>query len=284
MTTLTVKNLSKSFHKRKILNDISFELNDKKIYGLLGRNGVGKSTLLNCICNRLLIKQGEVLIDNQKIHGNNDLLHRIYLMNDNTQMYYGWEKIVDLYSYTDIAYHHFDYSKAHQLAKRFGINEQQKFKDLSTGLRTAAKIILALCVNAEIIFLDEPTLGLDATLREIFYQELLKSYNERPRIFMISTHLINEIQNLLEDALIIKDGKLLLKEPVNKIQQKVVQLKGPKAMIWDLIDPSDTINQIDLGKQLIVNTNVDKLTDKSIPDKVDISPVDLQTAFNVLTE
>lgn len=284
MTELYVKEVSKSFGRNNILKDITFKLSDNKIYGLLGRNGAGKSTLLNCICDRTLVKQGEICINNKRIHENKNILHKLYLINDDNTMYYGWEKITDLYKYTDIAYGNFDYKNAHRLAKKFNINEKQKFTSLSTGLRTAVKLILSFCVDTDIVFLDEPTLGLDASLRNIFYQEIIKTYNQRPRIFLLATHLINEIQDIIEEAIILNDNKIFLKDSVENIQQMVLQVKGPKNDVKNIIGSNRMFNTSNLGKELITYVKANQISNAVIPSTVDVQPVDLQTAFIVLTE
>lgn len=284
MTELYVKEVSKSFGRNNILKNITFKLSDNKIYGLLGRNGAGKSTLLNCICDRTLVKQGEICINNKRIHENKNILHKLYLINDDNTMYYGWEKITDLYKYTDIAYGNFDYKNAHRLAKKFNINEKQKFTSLSTGLRTAVKLILSFCVDTDIVFLDEPTLGLDASLRNIFYQEIIKTYNQRPRIFLLATHLINEIQDIIEEAIILNDNKIFLKDSVENIQQMVLQVKGPKNDVKNIIGSNRMFNTSNLGKELITYVKANQISNAVIPSTVDVQPVDLQTAFIVLTE
>lgn len=284
MTRLTVNNLTKTFNQQPILEDISFELTGSKIYGLLGRNGVGKSTLLNCICDRVLFRDGSILLDDQPLHNNTHQLHQIYLMNDNSLMYYGWETVSDLYRYNDIAYGNFNYEAAHRLAHSFRINEHQRFKNLSTGLRTAAKLILAFCTNAQIILLDEPTLGLDAALRNTFYRELIKTYNERPRIFVLSTHLINEVQNLVEDVLVLDNGRLQFNQSAEDLCKKVTQIRGPRQEVERLLESSiNLFNPITVGQQVMINVKTAALREKSIPETVTVQPVDLQTAFITLT-
>ena len=222
MENLSIKHLSKSYKGKKVIDDVSLNLSGNKIYGLFGRNGVGKSTLLNCMCDRVLIDKGNICLGKDEIHNNDKLLHNLYLS------YSGREKVTDLYRYVDISYKKFNYEYAHLLAKKFGIDEKQKLKNLSTGLRTAAEIILAFCVNAKFILLDEPTLGLDASLRNVFYQELIKTYTKQPRTFVIATHQINEIQNLIEDVMIMKDRKFLFDGSVKELQEKAIQLCGPR--------------------------------------------------------
>ena len=284
MTRLAVNNLTKTFNQQPFLEDISFELTDNKIYGSLGRNGVGKSTLLNCICDRVLYHCGSILLDDKPLHNNTHRLHQIYLMNDDSLMYYGWETVSNLYRYNDIAYGNFNYEEAHRLADSFRIDEHKQFKNLSTGLRTATKLILAFCTDAQIILLDEPTLGLDAALRNTFYRELIKTYNERPRIFVLSTHLINEVQNLVEDVLVLDDGRLQFNQSAESLCEKVIQIRGPRQEIENLLgSPVNSFNPITVGQQVTVNVKTELLQGKGIPKTVTAQPVDLQTAFITLT-
>ena len=282
MENLSIKHLSKSYKGKKVIDDVSFNLSGNKIYGLFGRNGVGKSTLLNCVCDRLLIDKGNICLGKDEIHNNDKLLHNLYLMNTDIS-YSGREKVTDLYRYVDISYKKFNYEYAHLLAKKFGIDEKQKLKNLSTGLRTAAEIILAFCVNAKFILLDEPTLGLDASLRNVFYQELIKTYTKQPRTFVIATHQINEIQNLIEDVMIMKDRKFLFDGSVKELQEKAIQLCGPKELVLPLVRNKKYSIQYDLGKEIAINIEADELEGKDIPNNVKVKPLDLQSVFTFLT-
>ena len=154
---------------------------------------------------------------------------------------------------------------------------------MSTGLRTATEIILAFCVNAKFILLDEPTLGLDASLRNVFYQELIKTYTKQPRTFVIATHQINEIQNLIENVMIMKDRKLLFDGSVRELQEKAIQLCGPKELVLPLVRNKKYSIQYDLGKEVAINIETSELEGKDIPNNVKVKPLDLQSVFTVLT-
>jgi len=119
-------------------------------------------------------------------------------------------KVKDGIKWTKEFYPSFNIKYAYELAANFKLNIDKKIKDLSTGYNSIFKLILGLSSGASIILFDEPILGLDANHRELFYRELIKSYSEQPKPIVVSTHLIDEISNVLEEIIIIKDGEILL--------------------------------------------------------------------------
>lgn len=197
MSEIVVKNLSQNFGKKTVLNQINLTITEGKIYGLLRNNGAGKSTLLNLLSTRLLLKEGEILLDGQPIMNNDELLGQIYLMSER-DFYAKSQKLSKILRDTALFYGDFDFEYAAKLARAFKVDLKQMYGKLSTGYRSIFKLIIALCVPAKFIFLDEPVLGLDASHRELFYKELLESYINKPRTFVISTHLIEEIAASLE--------------------------------------------------------------------------------------
>lgn len=282
MTTLKINQLSKSFGHHQILDKISFQIHDHKIYGLLGRNGAGKSTLLNIISNRNFPSDGEVLLDNHSINNNSAALQQIYLMSE-SNMYPKRTRVSDMFTMADQGYGNFQFAMAHRLTKAFGVDEKSQLRNLSTGLTTIAKLITALCVNAEFIFLDEPTLGLDAGHRELFYRELMKTYEERPRTFVLSTHLISEIQSLVEHVWIINDHHLIENTDVDDLLNKAYAISGPA----DEVDKFTADLHV-LDHQTISNIKtayvVQPISDqKAIPDQIKVEHLDLQKTFMALT-
>lgn len=166
MEQLKISHVTKKFGRHLILDDVSFTLEPAKIYGLLGRNGAGKSTLLNIISNRIFPTSGSVKLGNQEVN-TDQTLGKIFLIGEDN-LYYKQVKINQIFDLADAAYGNFDYKNAERMLKRFSLDGTHKFAKLSTGQKTAAKVTLALNVNADYIFLDEPVLGLDANHREVF--------------------------------------------------------------------------------------------------------------------
>ena len=282
MEQLTVNKLTKKYGHKVILDNLSIQLKPAKIYGLLGRNGAGKSTLLNIITNRIFPTSGEVKIGDHNINNDDDQLGKIYLMSE-VEMYTKRTTIKRMMELADEAYENFDFKNAERLLKGFELDQKEIFANLSTGQRTEAKLVVALNVNADYILLDEPVLGLDANHRELFYKELIKTFQNKPRTFVLSTHLIEEIQQLVEHVIIINDHKIIEDADVESLLNKAYAISGPAD---DVNAYANGLNVLDTETMGNIKTAyvLDKLNDhRVIPDRVKIDHYDLQHLFIYLT-
>ena len=281
MEQLKISHLSKKFGRRVILDDVSFTLEPAKIYGLLGQNGAGKSTLLNLISNRIFPTSGSIKLGDQEVN-TDQTLDKIFLIGEDN-LYYKQVKINQMFDLADGAYGNFDYQNAEQMLKRFGLEGNQKFSKLSTGQKTAAKISLALNVDADYIFLDEPVLGLDANHREIFYQELIKSYQKRPRTIVLSTHLIDEIQQLVEHVILIDHHRVLEDADVQDLLDRAYYISGPAKLVDQYTEGLNVLSTTDLGNIRTAHVFDQLPEDRILPDQVQIGHYDLQHLFIYLT-
>ena len=281
MEQLKISHLSKKFGRRVILDDVSFTLEPAKIYGLLGRNGAGKSTLLNLISNRIFPTSGSIKLGDQEVN-TDQTLDKIFLIGEDN-LYYKQVKINQMFDLADGAYGNFDYQNAEQMLKQFELDGNQKFAKLSTGQKTAAKISLALNVDADYIFLDEPVLGLDANHREIFYQELIKSYQKRPRTIVLSTHLIDEIQQLVEHVIVIDRHRVLEDADVQDLLDRAYDISGPAKLVDQYTEGLNVLSTTDLGNVRTAHVFDQLPEDRILPDQVQIGHYDLQHLFIYLT-
>jgi len=209
-------------------------------------------------------------------------LGRLYLMSE-VNMYNDRSRLKRLLNSTALFYGAFDRDYATQLAAKFDLNLNQRFGKLSTGYRTIFKLIVALCVPADYIFLDEPVLGLDANHRELFYQALIDSYTERPRTFVISTHLIEEIANLIEHVFILDQHQIIVNGSVSDILDRAYMITGPDTDVTGYTAGLNVIGQDHLGG-ITANYVYGALEDdRPIPDTVTIERLDLQKLFVNLT-
>ena len=195
MKAIQIKNVTKQYKDVIALDNVSFSFEHGKIYGFLGRNGAGKSTLINIIANRIFADSGEVLIDDIPAKENMKIHDKIFCMSE-ADLYDTNLKIKDLFKWTDRFYDDFDKEKALEIANKFNLNINKKFKALSKGYQSIFKLTVALSLNVPYIIFDEPVLGLDANHRELFYDLLLKDYENSGRTIIIATHLIEEVANL----------------------------------------------------------------------------------------
>lgn len=281
MEQLKISHLSKKFGRRVILDDVSFTLEPAKIYGLLGRNGAGKSTLLNLISNRIFPTSGSIKLGDQEVN-TDQTLDQIFLIGEDN-LYYKQVKINQMFDLADGAYGNFDYQNAERMLKQFELDGNQKFAKLSTGQKTAAKISLALNVDADYIFLDEPVLGLDANHREIFYQELIKSYQKRPRTIVLSTHLIDEIQQLVEHVILIDHHQVLEDDNVQSLLDRAYDISGPAKLVDQYTEGLNVLSTTDLGNIRTAHVFDQLPEDRILPDQVQVGHYDLQHLFIYLT-
>lgn len=279
---LMVDHVTKRYRRHTVIDEVNFNLAPAKIYGLLGRNGAGKSTLLNIITNRIFPTSGMVAMGPQNVNNNDEELGKIYLMSE-SNMYPKTTRVKRMLSDADRFYGKFDFANARRMLGQFGINEKDRFSNLSTGQKTAVKITIALNVNAQYVLLDEPTLGLDVNYRETFYRELLRTYSEKPRTFVLSTHLISEVQQLVEDVLILHEGKIIVNEPVEELLGRAFLVSGPAQLVDEYTAGQTTTDSQTIGnlKETAVIGELDAL--RPIPDQVQIKHLDLQRAFTALT-
>jgi ABC-2 type transport system ATP-binding protein len=225
MSTFEIKNVSKAYGRVVALKNVSATFADGKISGFLGRNGAGKTTLLNIVTNRIFADQGQVLIDGEPALENDRAQAKIFYMTEST-LYPKDSRVRDVFRLTCGFYPQFDLDYAAALADRFQLETRKKIGSLSTGYLSIFKLVLALASNAPVIIFDEPVMGLDANHRDLFYRELVAHYNASPKTVILSTHLIQEAAGLLEEVIIIKEGKILLAQSVEEVLELAYTVSG----------------------------------------------------------
>ncbi len=281
MSTIEIKNISKSFGKINALSDITLTLQENCIYGLLGRNGAGKSTLLNIITNRSFSDSGEILIDGEKHVENDKALMKIHMMSEQL-LYNPTCKVKDMLKTAAVFYENYDMEYALKLCSEYGLNPQKRMNKLSTGYRSIAKIINALACGAPVIFFDEPVLGLDANHREMFYRHVLERYNEHPATYVISTHLIEEAAGLIERAVIIKEGNLIADEDVDTLRAMGYSVSGKASDVDAFAADKEIMGSDIIGGFKTVYIKGSR-SNAQIPDSLEIQPLSLQNLFIHLT-
>ncbi|HHX60065.1 MAG TPA: ABC transporter ATP-binding protein [Epulopiscium sp.] len=281
MNSIVINSVSKSYGKVQALDHVSLNFEENKIYGLLGRNGAGKSTLLNIISNRIFSDSGEITINGESACENDNAQRNLYLMSEETY-YPETMKIKDIFKWSLNFYPDFDMNYAIDLARKFKLDLNKKVKGLSTGYSSIFKVIIALAVNAPYTLFDEPILGLDANHRDLFYKVLLENYERKPKTIVISTHLIEEVANIIEDIIIIKDGKILKNEPCEELLSKGYTISGKTSLVDSYMEDKNVIGQDTIGglKSVYILGDVNK---SSIPAELEVTRLDLQKLFIELT-
>ena len=216
MKLLEIKNLNKSFDNKEILKDINLSIQSGKIIGLLGKNGVGKTTLIKLINDLLTPTSGEILIKGQKIGVETKkvisyLPERTYL---NKQM-----KVSEVISYFEDFYDNFDSKKAKKLLKDLDLDINQKLTKMSKGMQEKVQLVLVMSRNADLYVLDEPLGGVDPATRDYILDTILSNFNENASV-IISTHLISDIEKILDEVIFIDKGQIVLQSDADKLRNK----------------------------------------------------------------
>lgn len=279
--SIEIKNVVKKYGKNTALDGISLSIDEGKIYALLGRNGAGKSTLLNIIANRIYMTSGEALIDNEEATENPKAQEKIFLMSEKN-LYPSSMTISEMIKWTKKFYPQTDIKKAEEMAKLFGLDLKKNFGSLSTGYRSIAKFVMAISSNAKYTLLDEPVLGLDANHRDLLYKIIIEEYSENPRAIVIATHLIEEITSIIEDVIIIKNGKVEMTDNIDNLLSKGYTVTGKKELIEKYIMGKDVIGVDEVGAMKIAYIlGIKGATE--IPDGIEITNLNLQKLFVKLT-
>lgn len=244
--SIEVKDLKKKFFKKEAVKGATFTIESESIIGLLGRNGAGKSTVLNMIARRIEKTSGSITLDGVDLHKNPNAMHEVYLSSSDNWFprEYKFKDLLAIYQGT---YPEFDTEFAQDLIKVFDVNVKEKYSKASTGYQSIMKIILALCNPSEYIFLDEPVLGLDANHRQLFNKKLLEAYARRPRTFVIATHLIEEVASILEKVIVIKDGVVTEEVLVEDVLRKGYVVSGASPLVQEYVAGKKVLETDQIG-------------------------------------
>ena len=216
MELLEIKNLSKSFGKKEVLKNINLTIPSGKIIGLLGKNGMGKSTLIKLINDLLTPSNGTILINGKEIGIESKniisyLPERTYLDKSMT--------IDKTLNFFQEFYENFDIKKAQKLVKDLGLDIDLKISKMSKGMQEKLQLILVMSRKAELYILDEPLGGIDPATRDYILDTILTNFNEGASV-IISTHLISDIERILDEVIFINDGKIALMANTDDLRAK----------------------------------------------------------------
>lgn len=246
MQGIQIRNVTKKYNGLTALDNVSFSFEFGKIYGFLGRNGAGKSTLINIIANRIFADEGTVLIDDIPAKENMQVHEKIFCMSE-ADLYDKDLKIKEHFKWLNRFYDSFNLKKALEISEKFNLDTEKRFKSLSKGYQSIFKLTVALSLNVPYVIFDEPVLGLDANHRELFYNLLLKDYEDGERTIIIATHLIEEVANIIEEVVLIDKGKILLQESAETLLETGYSISGIAKEVDDYCADKNVIGCDELG-------------------------------------
>ncbi len=216
MELLEIKNLSKKYDDKCVLENINLKLSGGKIIGLLGKNGARKTTLIKLINDLLIPTNGEILIKGNKVGVETKkiisyLPERTYL---NKNM-----KVSEVLNYFKDFYDNFDIEKAKRLLKDLDLDDNQNLSKMSKGMQEKVQLVLVMSRKADLYILDEPLGGVDPATRDYILDTILSNFKEDASI-IISTHLISDIERILDEVIFIDKGNIRLQSDTDELRKK----------------------------------------------------------------
>jgi ABC-2 type transport system ATP-binding protein len=246
MKTVECQDLTKRYFRKPVLKQLSFSLEEMKITGLVGRNGAGKTTLLKMIAGFIKETSGELKVFSQRPFNSLNVSANTIFVDD--QM--SFPPALQLYELLEVSskfYSNWDMDLAHRLFDYFSFDPKNYHKRLSKGKKSTFNAIVGIASRAPLTIFDEPTTGMDTAVRKDFYRALLKDYLAYPRTIILSSHHLEEIEDLLEDILLLNDGQVKLHMPMEEFKEWAIALKGPADLVLALEKDRELIFKSNLG-------------------------------------
>jgi ABC-2 type transport system ATP-binding protein len=276
-TVVEVEGLTKRYGKFTAVSDASFGVEENRIYGLLGRNGAGKTTMMQLLTGQQFATQGTISVFGESPVENARVLSNICFIKE-SQAYPEDFRPWHVLKAAPWFFPNWDAAFAERLVKEFRLPVNRRIKKLSRGQLSAVGVIVGLASRAPLTFFDEPYLGLDAVARQTFYDRLLEDYAEHPRTVILSTHLIDEVSNLLEHVLVIDDGKIIIDQNTDELRGSATVVGGTKSAVDAFVGGRSVLHAETLGSfssVTVENLDADDRK-KAAAAGLELSPVSLQ--------
>ena len=227
-SVISARGLRKQYGKQVAIDGISFDIAPGRIVGLIGPNGSGKTTTLKAILG-LTGFEGEL-----SVLGRDPRVQRDALMEDvcfiaDVAILPGWLRVADAIDFVAGVHPRFDRSKAERYLAHTKLAPKMRVKSMSKGMIVQLHLALVMAIDARLLVLDEPTLGLDILYRKQFYQNLLEDYFDENKTIIITTHQIEEVEHILSDLMFIRDGKIVLASSMEEVGERYIEVMvGPQ--------------------------------------------------------
>lgn len=217
------RNVSKSYGSIRAIDDVSFDIEKGKITGLIGPNGAGKTTLLKAVLGLTDCRGSLSVLGLDPFRQRKELMQNICFIAD-VAVLPRWIRVTQLLDFIEAVHPRFSRSRAEELLSQTKVRPDAKVRELSKGMVTQFHLSIITAIDAKLLVLDEPTLGLDIISRKEFYGNLLNDYFDGERTILITTHQVEEIENLLTDIMFINDGKIVLDASMEDLPERYVEL------------------------------------------------------------
>lgn len=283
--SLDIQNLTIRYGSTVAIDNLSLQLEGAGICGLLGRNGSGKTTLLSAVAGLRRPDAGEVLVDGEPVFENEAATSQICLIRESGDTVDGTEKISYALEFAADMRPYWSEALAGQMLEKFRLDRKTHVGSLSRGQRSALAATLGLASQAPLTIFDEAYLGMDAPTRYAFYEALLADYIENPRLIVLSTHLIEEVERLFSDIIMIDAGRLVLREGAETLQSRGSTLVGPREAVDRATNGLRVLSARDLGptRSVAVYGDAAEVAKRAAAEGLDVGSLPIQDIFVHLT-
>lgn len=250
MSVVECSGLTKTFGRTTALHNLTLALEPNTITGLIGRNGAGKTTLLKIIAGYLLPSAGSVRVFGENPFNSIKVSANTIFADDNMVLPASMN-LGEIMAGAGRFYANWDQKLALGLFEYFDLHPGQYHGQLSKGTRSAFNTILGLAARCPLTIFDEPTTGMDAAVRKDFYRALLKDFLQHPRTIILSSHLLNEVNKILDAIILIKEGEKRLYAPIDELREYAVGLQGKEEAVAEMAKDTEVFFRKQLGKDSV---------------------------------
>lgn len=284
---LVAKDLCKNYKEKEVIQNLNLTLEPGKIYGLIGRNGAGKTTLLSMLAAHAKATSGTICLGDEPVWENQKALDCICFARElesasNVNVNLLSMKLKEYLKVAEEYFPKWDKELAKKLIEEFELDKKQRLSKLSKGMLSMVTIIVALASKAEYTFLDEPVAGLDVVARDRFYKLLLDEYTESKRTFVVSTHIIDEASDVMEEVIVLKDGAILLKENTQELLFRSFYVSGKEEVVEEAVKGLHVYHREHFGRSLGAVVMLEAGQQLKANEQMDVQPVNLQKLFVAL--
>ena len=256
-TVIEARGLSKSFGDFHALKPSTFSVPLGRILGVIGANGAGKTTMLNAVLG-LSSFDGELSVmgcDPSKERGK--LMQDVCFIADVATLP-KWMKVSEVLDYVEGVHPRFDRAKAMSFLNRTNVPLDRKVRALSKGMTVQLHLAVVMSIDAKLLVLDEPTLGLDIMFRKQFYAALLEEYFDENRTVIVTTHQVEEIEHILSDVMFIKDGEIVLEAEMDELTQQFIEVMVTPGKEGEAQKMGPISKGVTFGKTTCIYKNIDR--------------------------
>ena len=221
---IKITGLNKTFDDHKALDDINMNINKGSIYGLVGTNGSGKTTIIKHLTGILKQDSGEILIDGEPVFENTELKQRIGFLPDNLN-YFGSYNLKDIGKYYKNIYSRFDAERYHEITSRFNLNMKKKIHNFSKGMQKQAAFALTMSTHPDYLILDEPIDGLDPIIRKLVWKYIIDDVAERQMTVLVSSHNLREMEDICDCIGILDKGRVVIERDLDDLKSDVHKIQ-----------------------------------------------------------